>query len=500
MTTGLSVRTLLVAKIKIFILAVLFVSVSAGTAAEPWIDTRHPMLRTDIERLSQAGIITVPINTWPLMWGGILNNLETYKNPILPELQDSYGRAVSAGRRATRTGSIRLEARLSVASESQLFRHYGGQPRDRASISLRRRNITDHFAYNLEITRVNHPWDGDQTHYDNSYFGFVVGNWVGLLGNIERWWGPGWNSSLILSNNARPAPGLTLQRNYSDASELPIIRWLGPWTTSAFIAQLDDKRHIDKAKLVGMTLGFRPGRSLEINLRRTAQWGGEGRPQGFKNFIELVTGLSDNCETSDCRQDEPGNQLAAIDVSWHMPRLNTTIYAQTVNEDESGALPSRSSRQDGLKKGISSPFFSGQIFIEDDNTSTLTFSQQYNILYNHSIYKTGYRYQGRVVGATWDNDSKVASLGILGLLSNGDVMEVRYSFGDINMDSINALPSQHSISTRGGEINLLTIKFRRSFLWGEAEIEGCYSTEGIDEFGRQDGKLSLGATLTHRFD
>ena len=214
----------------------------------------------------------------------------------------------------------------------------------------------------------------------------------------------------------------------------------------------------------------------------------------------MVTGLSDNCETSDCRQDEPGNQLAAIDVSWHMPRLNTTIYAQTVGEDESGALPSRSSRQYGLKKGISSPFFSGQIFVEHDNTSTLTFSQQYNILYNHSIYKTGYRYQGRVVGATWDNDSKVTSLGILGLLSNGDAMEVRYSFGDINMDSINALPSQHSISTRGGEINLLTIKFRRSFLWGEAEIEGRYSAEGIDEFGRQDGKLSLGATLTHRFD
>ena len=499
MTTGLSVKALLVAKIRTFILAVPFVSVSALTAAEPWIDTRHPMLRTDIERLSHAGIITVPINTWPLMWGGILNNLETYKSLILPELQDSYGRVVSAGRRAMRPDSIRLEARLSVASESQLFRHYGGHARDRASISLRRRNITDHFAYNLEITRVNDPWDGDQTHYDNSYFGFVVGNWVGLLGNIERWWGPGWNSSLILSNNARPAPGLTLQRNYSDASELPIIRWLGPWTTSAFIAQLDDQRHIDKAKLVGMTLGFRPGKSLEINLRRTAQWGGEGRPQGFKNFIELVTGLSDNCETPDCRQDEPGNQLAAIDVSWHMPRLNTTIYAQTVGEDESGALPSRSSRQYGLKTGISSPFFSGQIFIEHDNTSTLTFSRQYNILYNHSIYKTGYRYQGRVVGATWDNDSRVTSLGILGLLSNGDALEVRYSFGDINIDSINALPSQHSISTRGGEVNLLTIKFRRSFLWGEAEIRGRYSATGIDEFGRQDGRLSLGATLTHRF-
>tara|TARA_B110000259_G_scaffold177804_1_gene215374 strand:- start:355 stop:633 length:279 start_codon:yes stop_codon:yes gene_type:complete len=36
--------------------------------AEPWLDTRNAPLRADIEQLSRAGIIRVPINTWPLMW------------------------------------------------------------------------------------------------------------------------------------------------------------------------------------------------------------------------------------------------------------------------------------------------------------------------------------------------------------------------------------------------------------------------------------------------
>ena len=45
--------------------------------AQPWLDTRDSGLRVDIERLSSAGIIKVPINTRPLMWSGILNDLET---------------------------------------------------------------------------------------------------------------------------------------------------------------------------------------------------------------------------------------------------------------------------------------------------------------------------------------------------------------------------------------------------------------------------------------
>ena len=59
-------------------MAVFLISVLAGqiaAQAEPWLDTRDAWLRADIERLSQAGIIKVPINTWPLMWASIMNDL-----------------------------------------------------------------------------------------------------------------------------------------------------------------------------------------------------------------------------------------------------------------------------------------------------------------------------------------------------------------------------------------------------------------------------------------
>ena len=486
-------------------MAVFLISVLAGqiaAQAEPWLDTRDAWLRADIERLSQAGIIKVPINTWPLMWASIMNDLEVADIKNTPmRLQGSLSRLLSAGREATRANKSHQSIKLSAATDSQAFRHFGDDSREAGEFTVRRSGLTRHLAYNLEVTHAIDPWDGEKTHYDNSYFGFVMGNWVGLVGNIEKWWGPGWNSSIMLSNNARPTPGFTLHRNYSDPFELPVLKWLGPWTTSMFISKLDDERFIDNAKLVGLTLGFRPTPSLEINLRRTAQWGGEGRPEGFKSFIELVTGIADNCDTAECRPEEPGNQLGAIDISWNIPWVEGSLYVQSTGEDEAGALPSRSSRQYGFKQELDTQYFNGMVFIEHDNTSTVTYSQQYNILYNHSIYQTGYRYQGRVIGATWDNDSKVFSVGTTGYLRNGDQLELRYSKGDINRDSLNTgSATKHSVTSTGADFTSLMGKWQRPFYWGEIQIQGRYMDKVVEAFGRQEDKLRVSASVTYRFD
>lgn len=469
-------------------------------AAEPWLDTIDAGLRIDIERLSNAGIITVPINTRPLMWVNILNDIEGRNVKALPEkLKNSYARVLAAGNKAIRINNPSQSVRLSVANESQLFRHFGDKAREEAEITLRRKNTTENFTYNIEITKTQNPWDGEETHYDNSYFGVVMGNWVGLIGSVERWWGPSHNSSLILSNNARPTTGLTLQRNYSEAFETPFLRWMGPWTTSMFLTELDDERVIDKAKLMGMNVSFRPIQTLEVNLRRTAQWGGEGRPESLKSFVRLLTGLSDNCGDPSCKADEPGNQLGGIDVRWDIPRFDASIYGQLVGEDEAGGLPSRRAHQYGVQMSINKHWFEGLVFIEHDEASLQSAVNTYNSLYSHGIYRTGYRYEGRPIGATWDNDSRITSLGAIGYLANGDKIETRISQGDINIDSLTGRSTAHSISTTGATINTVTAKWQREFLWGELEVEGRYTDNIADEFGRQEDKLRVAASVNYYF-
>ena len=467
--------------------------------AEPWVDTRDANLRADIEQLSKAGIINSPINTWPLMWSSILEDLDNVPAQDQPQaVLNSYSRVVNASKRAIQINRPSQTVKLALASDPHVIRHYGDSAREEGQLTLRQQGLTQHFAYNLEVNQAQDAWDSDDAHFDNSYLAMVWGNWVLAVGAIDRWWGPAWSSSLILSNNARPTTGFMVQRNYSDPFTLPVLKHLGPWTVSGFISELDDQRYINNAKLLGLTVGFKPVQDLEVNLRRTAQWGGDGRPQDSDNFIKLLIGGADNCSDVACKADEPGNQLGAVDISWHVPIIGTTAYVQTVGEDEAGYFPSRSSRQWGLKQSVSGLGLSGILFLEHDNTSAQSYAAPYNLMYNHSIYQTGYRYRGRAIGATWDNDSKVTSLGFAGYLDNGDGFEFRYSSGEINIDSIDGPTSKHSITTQGTDFSRLSAKWQRSFVWGDVQVGGEYNDHLFDEYGRQSESFSVNASIEYK--
>lgn len=467
-------------------------------AAEPWLDARDSALRIDVERLSNGGIIKVPINTYPLMWVGVLNDLETTEIKSVPDnLKNSFARVLSAGRDSTRMKRSNQSARLSLANEPQVLRHFGDKAREEFELTLRRNSINENYAYNLELTKSVNPWNEDKSHYDHSYFAVVLGNWVGLIGRVEKWWGPSWNSNLILSNNARPPTGLTLQRNYSDSFDLPVLEWLGPWTTTMFISQLDDERVIDNAKLLGMSIGFRPTEAVEINLRRTAQWGGEGRPQSFKSLLKLISGVSDNCGNAFCKPNEPGNQLGGIDVRWDMPWLGASLHGQVVGEDEAGGLPSRLARQIGMQFNLTKKWFEGTVFLEHDTTTASSATNAFNTIYSHAIYRSGYTYENRAIGATWDNDSRITSLGAIGYLSNGDKLELRYSFGEINVDDAG---KRHSINFNKVPLSTVEAKWKRDYFWGQIELDGRYIEEVIDQYGRQKDNFRMAASINYVFN
>ncbi|MGB0450014.1 MAG: hypothetical protein ACPGF6_05425, partial [Porticoccaceae bacterium] len=102
--------------------------------------------------------------------------------------------------------------------------------------------------------------------------------------------------------------------------------------------------------------------------------------------------------------------------------------------------------------------------------------------------------------ATWDNDSTITSLGAIGYLANGDKVELRYSFGDLNLGSAEPdLLSRHSITNTETSLNSLQAKWQRPFVWGELEIEGRYTDQIIDQFGRQEDKLRVAASVNYYF-
>jgi len=91
-----------------------------------------------------------------------------------------------------------------------------------------------------------------------------LGNWSLSAGYLDRWWGPGWEGSLILSDNARPVPSFGIDRIEAQPFTLPVLRWLGPWRFSTFMGQLEEDRDYPEALLFGMRFESRPLRFTRI--------------------------------------------------------------------------------------------------------------------------------------------------------------------------------------------------------------------------------------------
>ncbi|WP_223669283.1 capsule assembly Wzi family protein [Kangiella shandongensis] len=478
----------------LYILVVcLFFNVSVN--AKPWVSTDNIQLRADIEKLSREGIIKSPITTWPLMWSSIIEDLEDAdRSTISQGMLPVYLRVFREARYET---NHRAKSSLGIraANQAEIIRNYGDERREEAEATLSVSAMSDNIAWGLEYSQVLDPLDGEEVRLDGSYLATVWGNWVISVGAQERWWGPGWDSSLILSNNARPVPSIVLQRNHSDSFETPWLSWIGPWTMTAFAGQLESDRYVKHAKLLGLSISFRPFNSLEIGLRRTAQWGGEGRPETASSFFDMLIGL-DNCDEGDlsCEDysNEPGNQLAGIDFKYHLPfdSLNSSLYGQLIGEDEAGYAPSRKVYQLGMDTDLYFDDFSTTLFLEYADTEN---EFRPDLTYNNHIYQTGYRTEGVNVASTYDNDTQSLTLGSITHFRNGHSLNISLSKVDMNSDGGDG---DHSISTEAVDFTRVKIKYRVPSKYGQFDFELKGNSELIDTFGYQKDRYTVGISWT----
>jgi len=482
-----------------FLLVLTFsLAVFQNVMALPFLPVDNPQLRSDIERISRAGLLNLPLSSWPLSQAAVRRELDKANQEEIPaELIAVVNRVRMAINPIPPKQLPQVSMNLSASKDPAVLRSFGDTTREQLGATLNVQGSMAGGYYQLATTIVKDPLDEDNTRFDGSHITYLLGDWWLTAGAIERWWGPGWASSLVFSNNARPVPGLSLQRSVSDPSELPVLNLLGPWSATAFIGQMDDERAINQAKLLGLSVAFKPHPRVEIALHRTAQWGGEGRPQSASNLLKLITGRGDNCYDSECREDEPGNQLGGIDVRLELPKF--TLYGQLIGEDEANAWPAKKAWQLGVSGGLQALGLQGSWYIEQSDTRCASSKASgYNCFYNHSIYQSGYRYQGRAIGASWDNDSRVLSAGATLTASNGDIYTVKLHNGELNRDSLaSSEPSLHSIAPQGAKLRQYSLAWQRPTGWGEWSLGADYSSQRFDEFGRQTRRAGFEAAVTY---
>lgn len=490
--------------------AILATSVASGLlfssmlTAAPWVDASDIYLRADIQALADAGVITVPVNTYPLMWAGIGADLAKVEpEKLSPSLVQSFARvnfyySSAIGNRGN------TSVKVTAGTDAARFQHFGSDYREQGELNISHEYVGERFAFKASGS-ANYDATEDQFRLDDSYISMIIDNWIITAGTLEQWWGPGFDSSLHKSNNARPMPSVMLSRNNAAAFETPWLSWFGPWTLTAGFSLFENNRAVANAALWNFRSSIRPIKSVEMGVSWTTQFCGEGQDCGVKSFFKAITGgteCADGSATCDpASNTKIGNQLAGFDIryadTWF--KVPVGLYLERTCEDSSGSNPWDLADCAYLFGADTRFAFTDQqykLFFEYTDTVVACGldPNEFNCFYEHSTYLSGSRYYNRALGSTYDSDAKVYVVGLVGQFSNSRGFTSLLRYAQLNKDGSNVA---NTWAPQPPKEDLLMLEFSyRMPLWqGMLNLGGTVSRS---EFDVQENDTN--ATLFSRFE
>lgn len=484
-------------------------ALSLPLAAEPWVKPDDYGLRADIQLLADTGVISAPVTTYPLMWNSFIDDVISTKLDQLPNfIQDALLR-VKHRYNAENANQHNFHADVFLSTDNLPVTSFGATNTQESEATIAYSYLGDNLAGKLA---VNYRADGRKCYldgmqqsdiiqdhqaladcnditFDHSYLAYKIGNWVFRAGAVEQFWGPGVDNSLILSANSKPLQAVSITREKATAFDSAWLSWIGPWSLTTQMAKLESTRSIPNALIWSSRVNFRPIQQLEVALSWSAQWGGEGEPQSFSEFFDMVAGKStcpdgsQDCDNS--RKSKLGNQLAGIDLRWSdtIYSYPYAVYVSTIGEDASSYFkPADRAYLAGIETTIPLTEQSIKVNIEYIDTIVSCSGDEsapgtkisYNCYYEHGKYNSGYRYQGRTIGSTFDNDSESYVLTVLGQQRNGNDWQVKLRKVDYNTDNIDLYPSNpdlgNTITKSAIDSTQLELRYRLLALKGRVSF------------------------------
>ncbi|CAN5904943.1 hypothetical protein BH11PSE8_BH11PSE8_18210 [soil metagenome] len=312
----------------------------------------------------------------------------------------------------------------------------------------------------------------------------------------RSWWGPGWQSSLLLGNNAPAFSGVGLQRASASRSESSWLSWLGPWTFEVFAAQTEDTVRPANPYIIGQRLTFEPFSNLEIGLTRTAQWGGRGRPQSVGSLLDLLIGKGVNADDANERKVDPANEMAGFDVRLRCPAgLPCAAYTQLIGEDEAGMFPSRFLGLYGVETWSADGrrrYFAE--YTETGCRSPIGRPFLVGCAYRNYAYPEGYASAGRWMGASIGPDSRLLTVGWLDAAGGG---ALRLHVGRVGSRVGSFSPDTPDSTTSG---RLIGFSARQRVDWAGVTVTPELAWQRIAAPAGTHTDLRIGATLQMNLD
>jgi len=420
------------------------ITVNTQSKAEPWIDTSDIYLKANIQLLADTGHIITPVTTYPLMWHDIIRDIKNVDLNNLRENQQSAYHYINHQFKLANQNQTRIKAQ--VGFENKRFTSFGDQVSDKNNFTVHSSVMYENFAAKFAPSYTLNPLDGDKVRLDESYVAAFVGNWIFSFGRQNRWYGPSWDTSLSLTNNARPITAFAISRKSAEPFTVPFTEFDIPWTVTSFMGQMDDERVIKNTLLWGFRLNLKPFKNLELGITRLAQWGGDGNSTGLCNFWDILIGRTNGevSGSSSCSNGEYtiANQQAGYDLRYSFNFFNVpmSFYGQKFAEDGSEGTfnyVTKAQPQIGFDAHLNLLGKPSTVFLELAD-SLADCGERDNIgdcYYEHSTFQTGMRYKGRSIGSTYENDAKTYVLGTISQLGTNTRLTAKIRYLDLNYDN-----------------------------------------------------------------
>ena len=396
---------------------------SQHVQASPWAVPGNLILRHDIQVLVDSGVINIPITTWPLAWGDIAYNLSKTEQEMTSFELASFQR-IKEALLEEEIGGISANTSLKFAKNPETITSFNDSVGARSEIEGESTYLGKNFAINLHVKKA-----GGETVFDESYIAVALGDYSISLGSKKNWWGPGWGGSLILSTNANPISGISIERIFSDPFESKLLNWIGPWDLSLLLGELEHSRTRSDALFFGMRIGSRPLTNLEIGFSKTSLFCGENRPCGFSSFSDMLLDKTDS-----------GYNLSGFDFrsSHHIKNFPFALYGQIIGEGISDNHLGLFGLETWGPINDFDQLESYRVFLEAASTSCEFYNNddsKYGCAYHDSLYPDGYRYEGVNIGHSADGDALVLTLGGIIVAQNSQLIKSSLSLGKLNRGS-----------------------------------------------------------------
>ena len=216
------------------------------------------------------------------------------------------------------------------------------------------------------------------------------------------------NKNFLLSTNARPLPGLVIEAN----NPLKILKNLGmDWGIGHY--SVNDDRFVDNAilhyKRFGLHWKINEFHGLKGTIQHFALWGGTSPTEGkqdvsFESFLNVFVAKQTGNRTN-AEGNHLGSYLLEYDLNTNFGQFE--IYHEHPFEDGSGT------RLANFPDGVWGVFFSPKSnniitsvlyeFIDTTDQSFYVGGSGNDSYFNHSIYRSGWTYEGNTIGLPFLN-------------------------------------------------------------------------------------------------